>query len=129
MLNFFLFSILLFALFVIYRRVRFKWMSRHGSMFAIEDELHADAVGQFTNREDALAELNRLVLIPWDNKPNRAPCTNWRNCGREYELIEYDVTKNPWHELSRNPVLSISKAGPKWIKNKENGSKHDCSGK
>ena len=25
-------------------------------------------------------------------KPNRASCTNWLNCGRRYELIEYDDT-------------------------------------
>jgi len=48
-------------------------------------------------------------------KPNRASCTNWLNCGRRYELIEYDDTTSPWKELSQNLILRISASGVRWI--------------
>ena len=60
-------------------------------MFVIEDELHADQLdGQFQTRQQAIAELQRVAAIPWNEDPNRAPCRSWPTCGRRYELIEYD---------------------------------------
>jgi hypothetical protein len=84
-------------------------------MFVIEDEAHAEPQGRFQTREQAIAELQRRATIPWNEEPNRAPCTNWRNCGRRYELAEYDDTVSPWRELSRSLILQISAAGVKWI--------------
>ncbi|WP_456620173.1 MULTISPECIES: hypothetical protein [unclassified Bradyrhizobium] len=84
-------------------------------MFVIEDELHAEPQGQFQTRQQAVAELRRLAAIPWDEEPNCAPCTNWRNCGRRYELIEYDDSVRPWAELSRTLLLEISAAGVQWV--------------
>ena len=84
-------------------------------MFVIEDELHAEQQGQFPTREQALAELQRLAAIPWDEEPNCAPCTSWRSCGRRYELIEYDDNITPWAEVSRTLLLEISAAGVQWI--------------
>jgi hypothetical protein len=83
-------------------------------MFRIEDERHADNEGEFQTPQEAIAELERRARIPWNEEPNRAPCTNWRNCGRWYELVEYDDTVIPWKELSRNLVLVISAAGVQW---------------
>jgi hypothetical protein len=84
-------------------------------MFVIEDEFHAEPKGQFSTREQALVELQRLAAIPWDEEPNRAPCTSWRTCGRQYELIEYDDSVTPWAELSRTLLLEISAAGVQWV--------------
>ncbi len=85
-------------------------------MFVIEDEAHAEPQeGRFQTRQQAIAELRRRAAIPWNEEPNRAPCTNWLNCGRRYELVEYDDTVLPWNELSRNLILDISAAGVRWI--------------
>jgi hypothetical protein len=82
--------------------------------FEIEDELHAEPQGEFDRRADALAELQRLAAVPWDSEPNQAPCQNWRNCGRKYELIEFDETVSPRKELHRELLLEISAAGVQW---------------
>ena len=74
-------------------------------MFIVEDELHAEPLtGEFASREDAVADLRRLAELPWNAAPNRAPCTNWRNCGRRYDIVEYDASAEPWRELSRPSI-------------------------
>lgn len=83
-------------------------------MFVIEDERHAESLGQFTSLDQALAELRQLASIPWDEHPNLAPCTNWHNCGRTYEVVEYDESQSPWKELRRISALEISAAGVQW---------------
>ena len=85
-------------------------------MFIIEDEWHAEIQdGQFATRQDAIAELKRRAAIPWDERPNQAPCVSWRTCGRRYVLIEYDGSQIPWRELSRVDVLDISAAEVRWL--------------
>jgi len=83
-------------------------------MFQIEDELHAEPEGDFENLLDAIAELKRRSLIPWDQPPNQAPCVGWKDCGRSYEIVEYDDSVHPWREIRRIPVLEVSSAGSKW---------------
>jgi hypothetical protein len=83
-------------------------------MFVIEDERHADQIGTFSGEEDAMSELRRLAGVPWNQAPNAAPCTNSANCGRTYELVEYDTTQTPWRELSRTRALDVSAAGVEW---------------
>ena len=86
-------------------------------MFVIEDEAHAEPQeGRFQTRQEAITELRRRATISWNEVPNRAPCTNWPNCGRRYELVEYDDTELPWKELSRVVVLNISASGVRWLK-------------
>ena len=83
-------------------------------MFVIEDEAHAEPQGQFASFEKAIVELQRRAIVPWNQDPNRAPCTNWRSCGRKYEVIEYDDSHAPWREVQRMLVLEVSAAGVKW---------------
>ena len=83
-------------------------------MYVIEDEHHAEPIGEFASFEQAVAELQRLAALPWDQLPNRAPCTSWATCGRAYEVIEYDTAQQPWQERSRVPALSVSAAGVIW---------------
>ncbi len=83
-------------------------------MFVIEDEIHAEPQGQYPTKEEAISELRRRAAIPWDGVPNMAPCQSWKTCGRNYEVIEYDDTKEHWIEIQRIPVLEISAAGVKW---------------
>jgi hypothetical protein len=85
-------------------------------MFVIEDEQHAEPQpGEFSSIGDAVAELKRRAMLPWDQPPNVAPCTNWQTCRRTYEIIEYDTVPRPWEELRRIPYLEISSAGVRWL--------------
>lgn len=84
-------------------------------MFKLEDDRHAEPqVGEFATFDDAVAELRRRAQLPWDQQPNVAPCANWRNCGRSYEVIEYDESVRPWKELSRTLVLEVDAQGARW---------------
>lgn len=85
-------------------------------MFVIEDEIHAEQHGRFANFADAMAELRRRAEISWDEAPNAAPCKNWRTCGREYVIVEYDNSQAPWKELGRVPALEISASGVRWAR-------------
>ena len=77
-------------------------------MFVIEDELHDEWIDTYDHQDEATAALRRFAALPWDQSPNKAPCTSWRDCGRSYELVEYDTTETPWRELSREAILDIS---------------------
>jgi hypothetical protein len=84
-------------------------------MFSIEDELHAESQGDYVTFEEAVAELKRRSLLPWNEWPNVAPCTSWKTCGRNYEIIEYDTSITPWKEIRRIPALEIRAEGIKWF--------------
>lgn len=45
---------------------------------------------------------------------NRAPCTSWPTCRRDYAIVEYDNSKQPWQELSRRSVLTIEQGRAIW---------------
>jgi len=77
--------------------------------------MHAEQHGKFLSIEDAIAELRLRAGIPWDKKPNAAPCTNWRNCGRKYELVEYDDSSRPWKVINRIAALNVSAKGVFWV--------------
>jgi hypothetical protein len=83
-------------------------------MFIIEDEIHAEQLGEYASFDQALAELRRRANIPWDQPPNVAPCLSWKTCGRDYIIIDYDDSRLPWEERRRVPVLSVSSSGVKW---------------
>ena len=74
-------------------------------MFVVEDEAHSEPQGEYSTLEDAIAELRRRAALPWDEKPNIAPCTPWKSCGRRYEVVEYDAGQTRWRELQRFLVL------------------------
>jgi len=80
-------------------------------MFVIEDEIHADLHGEFASLQEAIGELRRRANVPWDELPNRAPCTSSTTCGREYVIVEYDRDRR---ELNRLNALEVSASGVKW---------------
>jgi len=83
-------------------------------MFVIDDEAHCEIQeGVFRTRAEAIAELERRALIPWNEEPNRAPCTNWKKCARRYLVLEYDDART---HTSRELVLTISPNGIEWHK-------------
>ena len=85
------------------------------NIFVIEDEAHSEWCGEFSTFEEALNELKTRSKLPWDTKPNQCPCTNWQNCGRNYEIIEFNKSVDPWEEINRTPMLEISAKGAKWL--------------
>ncbi|HRE58410.1 MAG TPA: hypothetical protein PLW09_11365 [Candidatus Kapabacteria bacterium] len=50
---------------------------QHQTTFIIEDEFHAEQQGEFKTFKDAFSELQQRANIPWNEIPNRCPCTNW----------------------------------------------------
>lgn len=81
-------------------------------MFFIEDEWHSEQSDPFDTAADALAELRRRALMPWDEAPNQAPCLGWETCGREYHVVEYD---EDWRLLSQKAILEVTRDGPRWL--------------
>ena len=80
----------------------------------LHDELHDESAGSFDSLGSAIGEARRLASIPWDAEPNVAPCANWRNYGRAYEVVEYNDSALPWRELMVLPVFSITADGVRW---------------
>ena len=80
-------------------------------LYVIEDQIHCEQVAKFSTEDEAKNEIRRLIQIPYDVKPNKCPCTNWQNCERIYEIIEYDNREIPWIEISRKEIVTISKNG------------------
>ena len=84
-------------------------------MFVIEDEWHAEWIGEFITREEAEAELERLAKLPWDEAPNACPCTSWRTCGRRYHLIHFETSVQPWRVVNDETRLEVSAKATKWL--------------
>lgn len=84
-------------------------------MIVIDDRIHCDLNDRFTTFEDAIAELKLRAAITWDEPPNRAPCKAWRECGRDYDVMELDVSQRPPRTLRRITVLRISAKGAEWV--------------
>lgn len=82
--------------------------------FIVEDQTHAESAGGFQTIDEAWAQLRRLSRISWDEPPNVAPCQSWRTCGRDYEIIEYETSRQPWAELGRYAGLRIGANGLAW---------------
>jgi len=82
--------------------------------FVIEDESHAEQIGEHQSLGNAWDALHHLAKIPWDCEPNVAPCKSWQTCGRNYEIIEYETSTQPWQELRRVAGFSVSAKGLVW---------------
>lgn len=89
-------------------------------MFIIEDELHCETIGEYHTLQEAKTEIKRLANVPWDQEPNRAPCTSWQTCRRLYDIIEYDDSIIPWNEINRILILSVGSNGVYWYKEFDN---------
>ena len=82
--------------------------------FIIEDESHAELRSEHSTFAEAVEELKRLSAIPWDQPPNTAPCMSWKTCGRNYEIIEYETSNEPWRQIRRVPAFEINAKGVTW---------------
>lgn len=84
------------------------------NIFVVEDQVHAESLGEFPTLAEAWDELHRLSLIPWSDLPNVAPCQSWSTCGREYEIVEYETTTLPWTRIRCFAGLEVSAQGVVW---------------
>ena len=84
------------------------------TIYVNEDEMHAKWCGGDESFNEALTELKLCSGMDWDKEPNVCPCTNWKNCGRDYEIVKFDNSRKPWVELSRESVLGVSAKGSEW---------------
>jgi hypothetical protein len=82
--------------------------------FVIEDGIHGEQSGELSTLGEAWSELQRLSLVPWDEHPNKAPCTSWQNCGRKYDILEYEFEGTECRVVKRVPGLEISSRGSLW---------------
>lgn len=81
----------------------------------IEDQRHAERIGCYPTRLEAVAKLACLAAVRWDAEPNRAPCESWKTCGREYEIVEYVDASERWQEIGRERRLEVSVSGVRWL--------------
>lgn len=102
---------------------RYAIKAKGNKLFIIEDEIHAEWCGRFASFSEALTELQERSKIAWNQEPNKCPCTSWKTCEREYSIVEYDSSIEPWRELSRAPILKISSIGASWEKGFETDPK------
>ena len=85
-------------------------------MWVIEDELHSERLGEFETRDEAIGVLVELAKRPWDEAPNQAPCTAWRTCGRNYELVEFHTSESGnRRQVQVIPALTISAEAVHWL--------------
>ena len=83
-------------------------------IFVIEDQNHAEWIGEFDSIASAWAQLKKFSELPWDARPNRCPCQSWRTCGRDYEIQEYDNSSEPWDLINQFNGLEVSASGVTW---------------
>jgi len=89
--------------------------------FRIEDKTHCDDHGTFESFQDAYDAIIGFTSIPWDKRPNRAPCRNWRNCGRYFQIVESrswtcpESEKVKYEHVGTTEICKISCEGVLWI--------------
>ena len=86
--------------------------NRVTSRFIVDDQRHCQRMGQFDSYEAARLAIIGFVSNPWNEKPNRAPCSNWKKCGRHYDIIE---TSESGAYLTSTPVCKIDCEGVIWL--------------
>lgn len=87
---------------------------QHGTIY-IEDANHAEMEGPFESFDAAISELRRRAEIAWETPPNRAPCTSWPSCGREYFVLEYAPGDDASRLIRKAHVLDVSAVGVTWV--------------
>ena len=67
----------------------------------IQDDRHSELQKtEYPSLQAAVEELKRRAAIPWNEPPNRCPCT--ANCGREYAVREFEkVEPPPWKDADK----------------------------
>lgn len=85
--------------------------------YIIQDTIHCEYIWEYDNLTSALEILKNLSKLWWDKDKNKASCSSWETCGREYEFIEYEISWDKWEELNREAIFDISNSGIVFHKN------------
>lgn len=95
------------------------------STYLIDDDFHADSLGEtYSTLEDALAEVHRVISLPFEQEPHTPPCISWLQCQREIVLREVRTlaARPKWGRLRTGfvliPILTTSVNGVVWAKKK-----------
>ena len=83
------------------------------SIFVLEDDFHADEIVRFPTRQEAWRDMQRRASDP-TSVENQAPCTSWKTCKRDYVIVEYDDSTQPWTRISSERVLTIEGGRATW---------------
>jgi len=85
-------------------------------MFWIEDDFHADVLQDgFETFDSALDALRLIAAIPFGEPPNCPPCTNWKECVRQYHIVEHSNSEKPFDQLINCKVVEVSANGATWF--------------
>ena len=83
-------------------------------MFYVVDEIHCEYSEPFASFENAENEIRHRCAFPWDAPPNRAPCRNWRKCGRKYQIVEAHDSDNDNLKSATTDVCEVREFGIVW---------------
>ncbi len=79
-------------------------------MIVIQDVRHGEIMGQYKNWDIAVAKLQGLARLPWSAAVHRCACLNWKECKREYEVVEFADAED-YKEIRRLGTLVVSQTG------------------
>jgi hypothetical protein len=97
------------------------------TIITLDDASHCEYQGQFLSVPDAFEEIKARAVLPWDQPPNRCPCTAWKTCDRLYQILVYDDSTTPWTLQAKLGNLQISNRGVVWSGDFENGCLPDSA--
>jgi len=75
------------------------------SIWVLEDEAHAEPIGEFSSFDKAETELKRRLSLPKTHNLNRGPCSN-PDCPRTYRIIEYNNSRVPWEYIQKTEIFT-----------------------
>ena len=85
-------------------------------VYVLEDDLHAEVLGEFPTRAAAIDAARQRVALAWDSPENQAPCMSWRGCGRYVDLIVLDRSEQlPLGVVTREQLFEIDANGARWL--------------
>lgn len=85
-------------------------------IFQLEDEFHAEPVGQgFESMEQALTALREILTVPFSEPPHCPPCTGWKECQRDWVINKYRVlSPDNWKLVEQSYVARSTPTGVEW---------------
>ncbi len=85
-------------------------------VFQLEDEFHAEPVGEdFETMEAALAALRKVLSVPFSEPPHCPPCTGWEKCQRDWVVNKFRVVSpEKWELVEQIYVAQSTPSGVEW---------------
>jgi len=75
------------------------------SIWILEDDAHAEPIGEYSSFDRAEMEMKKRLNLPKSHELNRGPCSN-PNCPRTYLIIEYDNSCVPWKHIQKTEIFT-----------------------